>query len=148
MKTLTYSIQINKPRELVFNKMIDLSVYPDWAKAWGEGMTFDGRYVAGEHIVFHDNSGQGTKVIVEAITPNESIKMKHVAMVEAGGKEVTELDETMQKWIGSREDYFFKADSEDRTTVEIVMVVDEAFEDMMGAWPEALQLFKEVCEAE
>ena len=35
MKTLTYSIKINKPQDFVFSKITDKSVYPDWAKAWG-----------------------------------------------------------------------------------------------------------------
>ncbi len=33
MKKLTYSIQINKLRDFVFNKITDKSVYPQWAKA-------------------------------------------------------------------------------------------------------------------
>lgn len=52
MKTLTYSIQINKPREFVFSKIADKSVYPEWAKVWGEGMTFEGEYTEGEHVSF------------------------------------------------------------------------------------------------
>ena len=148
MKTLTYSITINKPVAFVFNKMMDKSDYADWAKAWGEGMTWEGAFEVGSHISFFDTSGQGTKAVVEEITPNESIKMKHTAMVEAGNKEVTELDETMKKWIGSREDYFFKAVDENETEVKIVIEADEAFEPMMQAWDKALVYFKEICEAQ
>jgi len=36
--------------------------------------------------------------------------------------------------------------SDTETKVEIVMITDEAFEEMMGAWTKALQLFKEICE--
>lgn len=147
MKTLTYKTTINKPVGLVFNKMMDKSVYPDWGKAWGEGMTYEGVWKEGEHISFFDTSGQGTKVVIEEINPNEAIKMKHVAMVEAGNKEVAELDETMKKWIGSREDYFFKAISESETELTIVIEADEAFEQMMQAWDKGLVYFKDICEA-
>jgi uncharacterized protein YndB with AHSA1/START domain len=108
MKKLTYSIKINKPVNLVFEKLIDKSVYPAWAKAWGEGMTYEGEWKEGQHISFFDKTQGGTKVLVEHVVPNETIKMKHVAMVNPQNIEVALTDEMMQKWIGSREDYFFR----------------------------------------
>lgn len=146
MKTLTYSIKIAKPRNFVFDKMTDKSVYPDWAKAWGEGMTYEGTWKEGEHISFFDQTQGGTRVIVEEIIPNESIKTKHVAMVNPQNIEVAVSDDMMQKWIGSQENYYFKQENETETTVEVVMIADEAFEEMMGAWPKALQFLKEICE--
>jgi hypothetical protein len=38
-------------------------------------------------------------------------------------------------------------EGDDYTTLEVVMLADEAFEDMMNAWTQALQLFKDECEA-
>lgn len=147
MKTLTYSIIINKPQEFVFNKMTDKSVYPGWAKAWGEGMTFEGEWKEGEHISFFDQTQGGTKAVVEEIVPNASIKTKHIAMVNPQNIEVELTDDMMRKWIGSQENYYFKKTSETETTLEVVMVTDEAFEKMMATWSKALQLLKEICEA-
>ncbi|MGL6049979.1 MAG: hypothetical protein ACRC16_08270 [Aeromonas salmonicida] len=147
MKKLTYSIKINKPVNLVFEKLIDKSVYPAWAKAWGEGMTYEGEWKEGQHISFFDKTQGGTKVLVEHVVPNETIRMKHVAMVNPQNIEVAVTDETMQKWIGSREDYYFRKEGDDVTTLEVIMLADEAFEEMMNAWSQALQLFKNVCEA-
>ena len=147
MKKLTYSIKINKPVNLVFEKLIDKSVYPAWAKAWGEGMTYEGEWKEGQHISFFDKTQGGTKVLVEQVVPNETIRMKHVAMVNPQNIEVALTDEMMQKWIGSREDYYFRKEGDDVTTLEVVMLADEAFEEMMNAWSQALQLFKNVCEA-
>ena len=147
MKTLTYSIQINKPRDFVFNKLIDKSVYSQWAKAWGEGMTYKGDWKQGQQISFFNTIDGGTKVIIEELHSNESIKTKHIAMVNAQNIEQELANDMMRKWIGSREDYFFKADSDTVTTLEVIMVADEAFEEMMGAWSQALVYFKEICEA-
>jgi hypothetical protein len=148
MKTLTYSIQINKPQEFVFNKIMDKSVYPDWAKAWGEGMDYEGEWKEGGHISFFDQKQGGTKVVIEELTPHKCIKAKHIAMVNPENVEVELTDDMMKKWIGSREDYYFKKDSDEVTTLEVVMEVDEVFQEMFdGAWPKALQYFKEVCEA-
>lgn len=146
MKTLTYNIIIDRPVELVFNKIMDKTVYADWAKAWSDGMTYEGEWKAGANISFFDKSGQGTKVVVEEIQTNDSIKMKHTAMVESGNKEVPTLDETMKKWIGSQEDYFFKELADNKTEFTVIVKTDEAFEPMMQAWNKALLYFKEVCE--
>ena len=147
MKTLTYSITINTPVDVVFEKITDNTVFTSWTKPWGEGMTATGAWQEGEHLVFADPSGSGTKALVEEIKPNEYIKMKHVAMIAEGDKEIEEMDEVMKKWIGAREDYFFKTNENDDTEFTVIIEADEAFEEMMEAWHEALKLFKEVCEA-
>lgn len=147
MKTLTYSIQINKPRDVVFATMLDKAAYTQWAAAWGEGMAYEGEWKVGAHVSFFDTTQGGTKAIIEAIEPNEYIKMQHVAMVNPERVEIELTDEMMQKWIGSREEYYFKEDADGVTTLEVVMVADEVFEEMMEAWPKALMLLKEVCES-
>ncbi len=146
MKTLTYSITIDKPKEFVFKKMIDKSVYPERAKAWGEGMKYEGEWKEGAHIAFFDETQGGTKVIVKELIPNELIKSEHVAMVNTEALEIDLSDEKMKKWIGSREDYYFKSGGDDTTIVEVVMTCDEMFEPMVNAWSKALEYFKEVCE--
>ena len=147
MKKLTYSIKINKPQDFVFNKITDKSVYPDWAKAWGEGMTYEGEWKEGEYISFFDQTQGGTKVIIEELVPNELIKAKHIAMVNPQNIEVELTDDMMRKWVGSQEIYYFKRESDTETILEVVMITDEAFEKMMEAWSKALQFFKEICEA-
>ena len=146
MKELTYSIKINKPVDMVFRMITDKSVYPAWAKAWGEGMTYEGEWKEGGHISFFDKTQGGTKVLVEQLVPNTSIRVRHVAMVNPQNIEVGLTDDMMRKWIGSREDYYFRKESDTETTLEVIMTTDEAFEEMMNAWTKALQLFKEVCE--
>lgn len=146
MKTLTYSITIDKPREVVFQTMTDNSLFPEWAKAWGEGMICAGEWKEGEHISFFDQTQGGTKAFIEELVVNEFIKTKHVAMVNPKNHEVELTDEMMRKWIGSREDYYFREKSEKETILEFVMITDESFEKMMEAWPEALQFLKDICE--
>ncbi|NJN27477.1 MAG: hypothetical protein HC819_16640 [Cyclobacteriaceae bacterium] len=148
MKTLTYAIAINKPRDFVFKKIMDKTVYADWAKAWGEGMTYEGEWRKGGHISFFDHCHGGTKIIIEELDTNEYIKAKHIAMVNPQNEEVDLTDEMMKKWIGSLEEYRFHKVSETITKLEIIMTVDESFQQMFDtSWPKALGYFKEVCEA-
>ena len=65
MKTLSYSIIIYKPRDFVFEKITDETDYPKWAKAWGEGMTYQGEWKKGGYISFFDHRQGGTKVVIE-----------------------------------------------------------------------------------
>ncbi len=146
MKTLNYSITINKPIGFVFNKLIDRESYPEWGKAWGEGASFTGEWEAGEYVSFFNSDEGGTKVKVEVFKPNELIRTKHVAMVNQKNVERKITDEMMSRWIGSREDYYFKKMSDNLTFVEVVMIVDEEFEGMMYTWNQSLKNFKKVCE--
>lgn len=147
MKTLTYSIVIDQPQDVVFATVIDKSVYPDWAKAWGEGMTWEGEWKQGGHVAFFDQSQGGTKVVLEEFKPSEYIKAKHIAMVNPQNVEIELTDEMMKKWIGSLEEYKFHKQGDNQTKLEIVMTLDEVFQEMFdGAWPKALQYLKEVCE--
>ena len=112
-------------------------------------MRCEGEWREGDYMSFFegDNKG-GTKVLVEEIKPGEHIKTKHVAMVDPQNVEIEPADEMSKKWIGSREDYYFKAASDNETTLEVMMTVDEAFQEMFDeTWPKALQYFKEICES-
>ncbi len=147
MEKFTYSITINKPASDVFSVMTDKSLYSDWAKAWGEGMTYTGEWKEGETVVFHDQTQGGTKAIVEEIRPGEYVRFKHIAMVDLQNNELAPTDENMKKWIGSLEEYYFKKVDDTTTELEVVMTMDNAFKEMSeGSWPKALQLVKELCE--
>ena len=147
MKHLVYSISIEKPRDFVFNKLMDKEAYPHWARAWGDGMRYEGDWEVGGHISYFDNSQGGTRVVIEELVPGELIRTKHVAMVNPENVEVELTDDMMRKWIGSQENYVFIDDGEGATTLRVEMTADEAFEEMMNAWNQALQYFKEACEA-
>lgn len=153
MKTLTYSITINKPQDQVFNKILDKSSYSKWTKAWGPEMTYEGEWKEGEHVSFLDKtegspSEGGTKVIIEKFTPHEHIRAKHIAMVDRENNEIEPTDDMMKKWIGSLEEYYFKKIDDNTTEVQVVMSTDPAFQEMFDeTWPKALKYFKEVCES-
>jgi hypothetical protein len=51
-------------------------------------------------------------------------------MVDSQNVEMELTDEVMKKWIGSREDYYLKKDGEAKTTLEVVMEVDQVFQEM------------------
>ena len=133
MKQLNYSVTINAATPVVFANITDNTLFPEWAKAWGDGMQCVGEWKEGESLYFTDATGQGTKAVVEELAPNERIKMRHTAMVTDGDKEIVDMDETMQKWIGALEEYYFTSESDGSTTLKVTIVANEAFEEMMQA---------------
>lgn len=127
--------------------LIDRSVCPDWAKAWGDEMKYIGECKKGEKISFFDNSQGGTKVILEEFNTYKYIKAKHIAMVNSENVEVELKDKMMKKWIGTLEEYNFYKKTKEQTKLEIVMTVDQTFKEMFdNGWPKALKYFKDVCE--
>jgi uncharacterized protein YndB with AHSA1/START domain len=144
-KEFIYTIDINASSEHVYRTILDPSLYAEWAKPWGDGMTMKGEWKVGSHVIFGDSEG-GTKALIEELVPGNVIKMKHVAMVGSDGKDAPLSDDAMKAWIDSREDYFFE-EKDGVTTFKVVMFSDEMFKEMSeGAWPQALTLLKEICE--
>ncbi len=127
---------------------MDKSVYPEWAKAWGKEMTYEGDWKKDGKISFFDQTQGGIKVIIEELKPNEYVRARHIAMVDAKNIEVELTDEMMRKWIGSLDEYYFKKESNNVTTLEVVITTKEVFQEMLdGTWPKALQYLKEICES-
>lgn len=147
MKTLNYSTIIEQTPDKVFAMMINKDCYPDWAKAWGKGMTFVGEWELGEHLSFMDKERGGTKVLIEEFTLGKVIKCRHVALVNPQNIEIQAMDDVMKKWLGTKEIYYFHRYEDSSTRLEVVMETDETFEGMLANWTIALQFLKDLCES-
>ncbi|BDX06905.1 hypothetical protein [Planctobacterium marinum] len=147
MKTLNYATIIEQPPAIVFAVMTDKALYPEWAKAWGEGMTYTGEWQLGAHLSFLDEQRGGTKVVIEEFVQDKVIKCRHIAMVSPDNIEIQVMDNTMQKWVDTQENYYFYDHGQNATQLEVEMVTDEMFEGMMANWTIALQLLKVLCES-
>jgi hypothetical protein len=145
MKKLIYSININAPKDKVWDTMLNLDTYKQWAKAFSPESQYRGEWKEGEHINFIDPNMGGTRALLEECKPHERIQARHVALVGKDGGLETESD-MAKKWIGARETYSF--DQEDGGTVLNVTVnTHEDFEGMFNdGWPKALDTLKILCE--
>ena len=146
---LNYEIKINSPREVVWEKMMDKSIYNDWAKAFSPDSTYEGEWKEGGEMIFYDpNNHGGTKVVFDVFKKPEKTIARHIAMVDTNKKEIEEYDEVMKKWIGTIEEYTFVDNGDNTTTLSIDMETDEQFKEMFdNSWPKALELFKDICES-
>ncbi len=104
---------------------------------WREGGT----------VTFLDPLQGGTRAVIEEWVPDQLIRTRHTAMVTPENDVIDAMDDEMRKWIGSQENYRFSPDGNGGTLLEVEMLMDEAFEEMMAAWTIALQQLKGLCEA-
>lgn len=145
MEKINFSLQINAPREKVWEVLWDLDAYQTWTKAFAEGSTVKtDNWKEGSKILFHDGNGSGMVSEVAANHPNEYMSFRHLGMVK-DGVEDTSSDE-IKKWAGILENYTLK-DENGGTRLSIDMDIDEQYKNMFDSmWPNALAIVKALAE--
>lgn len=145
MKQLSYQISIHAPVQEVWNTMLQPDTYKQWVAASWPGSFYQGKWEKNERIRFVSEDGSGTLARIEAITPNQFIHAKHIAVLQPGGIEDS-TSELAKGWIGITEHYLFTENNND-TVLEIAIQTNPAWEKMFNqGWPNALQKLKEICE--
>ena len=145
MKKLSYSIGIRASKELVWQTMLDSKKYKKWAKAFSLDSQFDGEWKQNTYIKFIDPNMGGTKALIEEIAPFNRIQVKHVAVIGKDGREETESD-VANNWMGITETYSLR-ENYGLTELSIEINTHEDYEKMFNdAWPNALELLKDMCE--
>ncbi len=148
MKKLHYSIDINAPKEKVWNTMLGEDTYGKWTEAFAAGSHYEGSWEEGSKIRFlaSDESGNkgGMLSRIKENRKHEFISIEHLGMIE-DGKEITDSEE-VKEWAGALENYTLK-EKNGKTEVLIDMDSNEEYEEMFQEmWPKALQKLKELAE--
>lgn len=148
MKKLHFSININAPKEKVWDVMLGEESYKKWTDVFMAGSHYKGDWNEGSKILFLAPNDSGEmEGMVSRIKENrqyEYVSIEHLGMVQ-NGKEDTSSDD-VKKWAGTLENYTFK---ESNGTTEVLVDMDsndeykEMFEEM---WPKALQKLKRIAE--
>ncbi len=148
MKKLHFSIDIDAPKEKVWNTMLGEDTYRKWTEVFAFGSHYKGNWEQGSKILFlaPDESGE-MGGMVSRIKDNrkyEFISIEHLGIIE-NGKEDTS-SEAVEEWAGALENYTFK-EQNGKTEVMVEMDTDEEYGEMFqDMWPKALQKLKELSE--
>lgn len=148
MEKIHFSIQINAPREKVWDTMLTKGTYEQWAAPFHEGSTFEGTWEEGTEMHFvgpsEDGGVAGMLAIVTANRPYEFVSVKHLVEITNGEKKPFPVMEGEEGY----ESYAFK-DVEGGTEVSVELSVPTGWKDMfVEMWPKALAVLKEVAEKE
>ena len=143
-KTLHFSIDINAPKENVWNAMLGDETYRIWASAFAEGSQYKGSWEKGSSIHFVVPNGDGMASEIAENIPYSFISVRHIGFMVNGVADTE--NEAIKAWLPAYENYTFTEEN-GVTTVNIDLDVTEDFEkDMADMWPKALEKLKEICE--
>ena len=149
MQKLKVSIEINAPKEKVWNTMLDDKTYRMWTTPFNEGSYYKGDWSKGSKIIFLGPDPETGKEggMVSRIAENklyEFISIEHLGIIKDGVEDTTSED--VKKWTPTFENYTFQ-EKNGTTEVLVEMDINDEYKEMFeGMWPKALQVLKEIAE--
>ncbi len=149
MQTLHFSIQINAPRQVVWQAMLDHESYRVWTKPFNEGSYYEGTWEESSEMRFLGPSpeGGGEGGMFSRIRENrlhEFVSIEHLGFIKDGVIDTT--SDEVKQWVPAFENYTFKekgGGTEVLVDIDLPDAYKTMFEDM---WPKALQALKELAE--
>ncbi|MCC6943903.1 MAG: SRPBCC domain-containing protein [Thermomicrobiales bacterium] len=145
MEELQYTIEIDAPRQKVWDFMLGKETYPQWTEVAWPGGVAEGDWKAGTEMRFGGEGGGTVAKILTADRPS-TIRAEHTAVINEDGS-LDRESEMARSWIGSREAYdFVEKDGKTELTVRLA-VPAEWQEEFDSGWPKALDSLKELVEA-
>ncbi len=146
MNMQTYQIDINAPREKVWETLWGEETYPQWTRPFSEGSRAVTDWRKGSRVLFLDAKGEGMVSRIEENIPNEFMSIEHLGTIMGGVEDTTSPE--VQQWNGAHENYRLE-EIDGGTRVRIEMEIDdksEYAEMFAGMWPKALEALKGIAE--
>ncbi len=149
MEKLNFKIEINAPKEKVWNTMLDDATYRLWTTPFSEGSYYKGDWSKGSKILFLGPNPETGKEggMVSRIAENklyEFVSVEHLGIINDGIEDTT--SEEVKKWTPAFENYTFR-EKNGKSEVQIEMDINSEYKEMFNEmWPKALQKLKELAE--
>jgi len=149
MTKLVLSIDINAPREIVWDAITQDAPYRKWTSAFQEGSHFEGGWNKGDSIYFIAPTEDGKKAglaseIAESIKP-EFISIRHLGILKDGKVDTTSNE--VKEWAPSFENYRLEKTGEGTTRFHLEMDIQEDYYTMFeNMWPRAMAMLKDISE--
>lgn len=142
MKEMQFTIEIHAPKEQVWDTLWQDQTLRDWAGIIDPGTYMTGELKEGSEVQFISaENGYGVTSLVEKLTPNEFLLLRHQADTQNSGKQ-----ERTKEWTGGKESYQL-AEKDGITTLTVAFDVppeQEAY--FTSTYPKALEKVKELAE--
>ena len=144
MERIYFKIEINAPKEKVWNVLLGEPTYPVWTAPFAEGSRVITDWQIGSKALFVNAEGDGMISKIAEHIPNEYISIHHLGMYMNGVEDYE--SEEVKKWTGAIENYKLSTkDGKSLLSVELDTTEDHKsyFEEK---WPIALEKVKELAE--
>jgi uncharacterized protein YndB with AHSA1/START domain len=109
MEQLHFSVNIDAPKEKVWEALWTKGKYETWTAVFSEGSTVETDWKEGSKILFTDGKGSGMVSKIAANKPNEYMSFKHLGEIKDGVEDTT--SEKVKQWQGSHENYTLKEEN-------------------------------------
>jgi len=148
MEKLHFNIEINAPKEKVWDTMLDDKTYRQWTEPFMAGSYYKGDWNKESKILFlapgEDGKSGGMVSRIKENKKFEFISIEHLGIVKDGKEDTT--SDAVKGWAGALENYTFK-EKDGKTEVLVDLDSNEEYAEMFnGMWPKALQKLKEISE--
>lgn len=145
MRKLSFSIDINAPKEKVWYSLWDDENYESWTSAFCEGSNIATDFEEGSKIYFMGPDGSGMNSRVTIKKPFDVMSFNHYGELK-NWKEMPQSEIT-KSWSGSEERYGL-TEKDGVTTVDVTVDIVESHEGYFNeAFPKALDKLKEIAES-
>ena len=145
-KRIQFTVMINAPRPTVWRLMLGPESYKRWTSAFIDGSYFEGSWSQSAKIRFLSPSGHGMVAEIAESRENEFISIRQLGLIANGVEDTT--SESVRAWAPAYENYSLIAVPEGTKLVIDQDVTGEFEQYMNEAWLKALNLLKQLCEAQ
>ena len=143
-KTLSFTVSIAAPRQVVWDTMLGPEGYEAWTAVFAEGSCFKGSWDEGSKIQFLGPDGDGMTAEIAKNRPLEFISIRHLGEISKGVEDTS--SEKVKAWAPAYENYTF-AETPGGSTVTVSLdTVAEYEKFMLDTYPKALAVLKDLCE--
>jgi len=142
MKPMQFSIEINAPKDKVWNALWQDETFRQWAGLIDPETYMVGDLKKGNEVQFISaENGYGVTSFVEQLTPNEFLLLRHQADTKNTGTDTRE-----KEWTGGAESYQL-SEKDGKTTLTVAFDVPADMEGYFNEnYPKALAKVKELAE--
>lgn len=144
---MEFKIEINAPREKVWDVLFGEKTYPIWTKPFSPSSKVETDWKKGSKALFLDGNNQGMVSRIAENVPNEFMSIEHLGYYQDGVEDYEKAKK--ENWAGAKENYSL-SDLGGKTALQIYMEMDGNNEEMIamfeGMWPKALEIVKELSE--
>ncbi len=141
MKEMQFSVEIHATKERVWDTLWQDETFREWTGIIDPGTHMVGDLKEGNEIQFISGNGYGVTSLVEKLTANEFLLLRHSADTQEEGKRERE-----KEWTGGAESYSL-AEKNGTTTLTAAFDVPPGLEDYFKvSYPKALEQVKVLAE--
>jgi hypothetical protein len=139
MKRLHFTVEIDAPKEKVWENLWSDSGYRKWTSAFAEGSYAESDWEQGSTILFLSPKGEGMFAEIEEKIPYEKMTFRHLGEIKNGVEELAEWDSAIESYT--------LQEKNGKTTVVVEVDAVEEFENYLTeTFPKALRILKRISE--